>query len=205
MKTIQLFTLVLLLSTHCYSQITHAEPENWTVFNRQVSYDKEVIHLNGQESDGLLWLNDFSFTKGVIELDIKGKNAPGQSFVGFAFHGVNDETFDAIYFRPFNFKNPDRNTHSIQYISMPDNDWSGLRSTFPGKFENTISPVPEPVDDWFHAKIVVDFPNVKVFVNRSDKATLEIEQLSDRKQGKVGLWVGNGSEGWFKNIKITKK
>lgn len=205
MKIIILYTLALLLSTNSYSQITNADPENWTVFNRQVSFDQGVIHLNGQESDGLLWLNDFTFKNGVIELDIKGKNSPGQSFVGFAIHGASDETFDAIYFRPFNFENPDRNTHSIQYISMPDNDWSSLRSAFPGKFENTINPVPEPVDDWFHTKIVVDFPNVKVFVNDSDKATLEIEQLSDRKQGKVGLWVGNGSEGWFKNIKIVNK
>ena len=61
------------------------------------------------------------------------------------------------------------------------------------------------MDDWFHARIVVNYPNVKVYVNGLEEATLEIEQISDRKQGKVGLWVGHRSEGWFKNIVIKKK
>jgi len=43
---------------------------------------------------------------------------------------------------------------------------------------------------------------VKVYANGSEQPSLEIKQISDRKQGKVGLWVGNGSEGWFKNLKI---
>jgi hypothetical protein len=207
MKTKVISTLLIgyLLSSYAYAQTMSTDPENWTVYNRKVNYSGEIIHLNVQERDGLLWLNDFNFSNGVIELDIKGKNAPGQSFVGFAFHGLSNDTFDAVYFRPFNFKNPDRNSHSIQYISMPENDWSTLRNAFPGKYENTVNPVPDPVDDWFHAKIVVSYPNVKVYVNGSEEATLEIEQISDQKQGNVGLWVGNGSEGWFKNIVITKK
>ncbi len=101
--------------------------------------------------------------------------------------------------------NPERNRHSVQYISMPDNDWSTLRGAFPGKYENTINPVPQPVDDWFNAKIVVNYPMVRVYVNGSEKPTLEIDQISDRKQGKVGLWVGNESEGWFRNIVLTSK
>jgi len=207
MKTKLLFTLLfgLTINYTVNAQKISAQSDNWTQFNRKVTFTGDIIHLNAQERDGLLWLNNFNFSNGVIELDIKGKNAPGQSFVGFAFHGVNDETFDAVYFRPFNFKNPERNSHSVQYISMPDNDWSKLRTEHPGKYENTVNPVPEPVDDWFHTKIVVEYPSVKVYVNGSNEATLEIEQISNQKQGKVGLWVGNGSEGWFKDLNIIKK
>ena len=206
MKTIPLFTLMISLSFSMYAQkakpSAEANPENWTVYNREVSFDKESIHLNAQANDGILWLNGSDFKNGTIELDIKGKNAPGQSFVGVAFHGLDNSTFDAVYFRPFNFQHPERNSHSVQYVAMPDNDWSVLRNAFPGKYEHTIDPVPEPVDDWFHARIVVNYPEVKVYVNGSEEPTLDIEQISDRKQGKVGFWVGNGSEGWFKNLKI---
>lgn len=204
MKTIQLFTLMISLSFSMYAQKAKPSAEatsgQWTAHNREASFNKEVIHLNAQANDGILWLNNSSFKNGTIELDIKGKNMPGQSFVGIAFHGLDNSTFEGVYFRPFNFRNPERNSHSVQYISMPDNDWSTLRDAFPGKYENTINPVPDP-EDWFHAKIVVNHPEVKVYVNGAEKPSLEIEQISDRKQGKVGLWVGNGSEGWFKNLK----
>lgn len=183
------------------SEHVKATPEKWTVYNRNVTYDNDVVHLDAGENDGLLWINGKDFKNGTIELDIKGENAPGQSFVGVAFHGMDNRTFDAVYFRPFNFKNTDRNFHSIQYVSLPENDWSVLRKRYPGKYEHTIIPVPDP-DGWFHAKIVVHYPEIKVFVNDSEKATLEVQQISTTKQGKIGIWVGNGSEGWFKNFTI---
>lgn len=182
---------------------TEVRPENYTAYNREVTYEDDVVHIHAESGDGMLWLNHYNFKNGTIELDMKGKNAPGQSFVGIAFHGKDNQTFDAIYFRPFNFKNSERNKHATQYISMPKHDWSTLRNASPGKYENMIQPMPEPVDDWFHATIVVNHPLVKVYVNGSDEPTLEVEQLSDTKQGKVGFWVGNGSEGWFKNLKIS--
>ena len=208
MKLIYLSTLVVVL-LQCQiakaqkDNLTAAEnPENWSVYNREVSFNNKVIHLDAQQGDGLLWLKSSSFTNGNIELDIKGKNAPGQSFVGIAFHGQDNSTFDGIYFRPFNFKNPERNSHSVQYIAMPDNDWSALRNAYPGKYENSVQPVPNP-DDWFHATIEIQYPIVKVYVNGSSTPTLEIKQISNRQTGKVGLWVGNGSEGWFKNIQFN--
>jgi len=181
-----------------------ANTQKWSAFNREVAYQDDVIYLNAEENDGILWLNDYIFSNGIIELDIKGKDERGRSFVGIAFHGYDNDNFDGIYFRPFNFKSPERNSHSVQYISMPDNDWSALRKEFPGKYENNISKAPEP-DQWFHAKIVVDYPRVKVYVNGAQKATLEVEQMSDQKEGKLGLWVGNGSDGWFKNIEVKSK
>ncbi|HRF46801.1 MAG TPA: hypothetical protein PLC98_04175 [Anaerolineales bacterium] len=51
--------------------------------------------------------------------DIKGRSALGQSdppqsnFLGVAFRLVDDQTHDAVYFRPFNFRaeDPDRKSH----------------------------------------------------------------------------------------------
>lgn len=207
MKTI-IFTLSLILFTGTLSiaQVNNTEVtrKNYTEFNREASFENGTAHLNAKENDGVLWLNDFNFKNGTIELDIKGKNEPGRSFVGVAFHGKDNEMYDVVYFRPFNFKNHERKLHAIQYVSLPKYDWSTLRETFPGKYENEIKPVPENVNDWFHAKIVVNHPHVKVFVNGAEQPALEVDQLSETKDGKVGFWVGNGSEGWFRNLKITK-
>jgi len=43
--------------------------------------------------------------------------------VGIAFHGSDNKTLDAIYFRPFNFQSTDpvRKIHAVQYVSHPDN------------------------------------------------------------------------------------
>ncbi|MDN5213128.1 DUF1080 domain-containing protein [Fulvivirgaceae bacterium BMA12] len=180
-----------------------AEPQrkDWTAYNRKATFTENAIYLNQQADDGLLWLNDANFKNGTIELELRGRDLRGKSFVGIAFHGKDDETFDCIYFRPFNFRSPERKSHSVQYISAPDNGWKILREKFPGKYENEIDPAPAP-EEWLHAKIVLDYPVVKVYVNNADKPSLEVEQISDRREGKFGLWVGNGSDGWFRNITL---
>lgn len=199
-----LLVLMLLVSSLSWAQEPAINPQNFTVAGREVSYQEGIAHLNANQGAGFLWLNNHTFKNGTIELDIKGRNAPGQSFVGLAFHGVDAETYDAVYFRPFNFKNPERKAHAIQYIAMPTYDWPTLREKYPGKYESTINPVPVDVEDWFHARIVVNYPHVKVYVNGSDQPTLEVDQLSTTQTGKLGFWVGNGSEGWFRNLRITK-
>jgi len=172
----------------------------WSLHNRNASYS-DALYLDSQPGDGILMLNDLVFGNCTIELEIQGKDTPGRSFVGVAFHIENDSTFDAIYFRAFNFKNPDRNDHSVQYISHPEYPWHRLREESPGQYENTVSPVPNPVD-WFKVKVEIEFPTVKVYVNDSDEPSLQVEQISERKKGGVGLWVGNNSEGGFKNLKV---
>jgi hypothetical protein len=42
-----------------------------------------------------------------------------------------------------------------------------------------------------------------VFVNDGKEPCLVVDQVSDRKKGLVGVWVGNGSGGDFANFKIT--
>src|SRR5207237_504148 len=100
-----------------------------------------------------------------IELDIKGKDVQGQSFVGVAFHGVDDTTYDAVYLRPFNFKTDDpvRNTHAVQYVSHPTYPWQKLRAEHPGEYEQPVTPAPDP-NGWFHVRVVVASPKVSVFV-----------------------------------------
>src|SRR5690349_5239466 len=126
--------------------------------------EKVVVHLDAKAGDGVAWLKDIQFSKGVIEFDARGKNVLQQSFLGIAFHGINDSTFDAVYFRPFNFQSPDttRKSHSVQYISLPQYDWSVLREKFTGKYENKLTSTVDP-ESWFHMKIIVD-TDITVYV-----------------------------------------
>ena len=199
----------LFISEICFSQQLTYIPDlsavndstKWSNLDRDVRFDSTVV-FNAKASEGPVWLKNYSFTNGKIDVDLKGKNLQGQSFVGVAFHLIDGKTFDAIYFRPFNFFNPERNTHSVQYISMPGHPWQQLRQDFPGKYESKIVDPPNP-DDWFHATIEINFPKISVFVNNEKTASFVVEQLSGVKTGSVGLWVGYMSDGEFKNLKIT--
>ena len=159
------------------------------------------LRLDARGGDGVAWWPDVQFGDGTIELEILGRDLQGQSFVGVAFHGEDEKTFDAIYFRPFNFKAADllARSHAVQYISHPLYTWDKLRSEHAGQYEHAIAPVPDP-NTWFHARVVLAYPSVRVFVNDGTTATLEVTQLSDRRTGWVGVWVGNGSDGAFANL-----
>jgi hypothetical protein len=178
------------------------------VSNRQMTpLDEGARHglrLDAHEGDGVAWWPDVQFSNGTIELDIRGKDVLQQSFVGVAFHGLNETTFDAVYFRPFNFKSDDavRRAHAVQYVSHPTYTWNKLRTERPNQFEQPVAPPPDP-NQWFHARVVIAFPSVRVFVNDAAAPALDIKQLSDRKTGWVGVWVGNGSDGAFANLTVT--
>ena len=177
------------------------------VFNRTLDQtmadSPQAVFLNAAPEDGLAWITGVELSEGSIELEIRGTNQPGRSFVGIAFHGQHNRSFDAVYLRPFNFQTtePERRSHSIQYISMPAHDWSELRNSHPGKYEFAITPAPDP-NSWVKLKLVVKGKNLAAFVNGSDVPALRVELLNDRLKGKVGLWVGNGSSGWFRNLKV---
>jgi hypothetical protein len=179
-------------------------------FNRQLSPFSEGnnrgIRFSKNLGDGIAWLKEVEFSNGTIELDIRGKDVFQQSFVGIVFHGIDNQTFDAVYFRPFNFQSADegRKIHAVQYVSHPDNTWSLLREKQNGKYEKAVVPAPDG-NEWFHVRIVIQYPNVTVYVNGNPEPCLSIEKLNTRITGKTGLFVGNGSDGDFANLQITSQ
>ena len=185
-----------------------AEGKGLRTFNRTTSQiadgPRKGIRLNEGPGDGVAFLDGVEFASGTIEIDVRGKDVPQQSFVGVAFHGLDATTYDGIYFRPFNFKTDDaaRRIRAVQYISHPVHTWQKLRTDHPGQYEKAVSPVPDP-NGWFRARVVVASPKVSVFVDGAKEPCLVVDQLSDRKKGLVGLWVGNMSGGDFANLRIV--
>jgi hypothetical protein len=215
-KLCSIATLVLLfvsISTFAQHTVSYdlsrlLSSHQLSAFNREVSplpnHEKNGIMLSAQDNDGVVWLNGVTFSNGIIELNIRGKNADQQNFLGIAFHGVDAKTLDAVYFRPFNFQSTDsvHLIHMVQYVSHPLYPWAVLREKFNGQYEKGIIQPPDP-NQWFHVRVVVQYPQVTVFINGRATSCLSVKQLNDRKSGKLGLWVGNGSDGAFANLKVT--
>ncbi|HNT21067.1 MAG TPA: hypothetical protein PKL70_11620 [Saprospiraceae bacterium] len=184
------------------------EKNELTLVNRQVKWSEEkgqdVIELLLNEDEGLAWIKGIEFKTGTIELRLKGIDVYQHSFLGIAFHGVNDSTFDALYFRPFQFLAEDtvRKKRAIQYISLPQYTWSRLRETQNGKFENQVVPAPDP-NDWFHARFIISETEARVYVNDTPEPYL-IVPLLGAKSGKIGLYTAYRSGGSFANLRIIK-
>lgn len=179
---------------------------NMSIVNREISIfqgDVSAVELNAQIGDGLALIEELEFSEGEIKIELLGENNPGKSFIGIAFNIENDSTYEAIYFRPFNFVAEEkiRKEHMVQYIYHPEFTWRKLRQERTGEFENEILTPPNP-DDWFKAKIIINNETVRVFVNESKIAALEINRLSTPKSKKIGLWTGFNSSGRFRNLQI---
>ena len=167
---------------------------------------KDIIRFSEAEGSGVAWLTNKTFSEGTIEFDARGRDVPQKSFIGVAFHGVDNKTYEAVYFRPFNFQatDPIRKIHAVQYVFEPAFPWEVLRAKRNGEFEKAILPATIQATDWFHAKVEVRKGRIRVFVDGSPVPCLDVPTLNlSGQSGKVGLWVGNNSNGDFANLTIS--
>jgi len=181
---------------------------DWKAVNRHAtvvdSGGRKFVRLDEGPSMGLVW-TPLDFTDGEIELDVHGRDVLQKSFLGVAFHIESNTAFDAVYLRPFNFRATDstRHAHAIQYISQPAYPWDRLRSQRSGQFEQPVLPEPDP-NAWVHLKVVVRGNGVAAFVNGAASPALQVQGLSGRTKGGVGLWVGDPSPGDFANLVVRR-
>lgn len=207
-KTSVLLTIILISSNaFCQQEVSLSsklKSDKIKAVNRSISLfgDKEdAVEMNAEDESGIGIIEDVEFEKGIIEIELLGENNPGKSFIGIAFNIQNDETYEAIYFRPFNFvaKEQIRKEHMVQYIYHPEFTWRKLRKEKTGEFENEIKMPPNP-DDWFKAIIHVEETTVKVFVNDLSEPVLIVDRLTKPLSKKIGIWTGFGSSGRFRNL-----
>ncbi|HIN26342.1 MAG TPA: hypothetical protein EYM74_03425 [Candidatus Marinimicrobia bacterium] len=209
--------IVLLITSCLFSQ---AEPdttfdisllatgEMWAVFNRTVTIvedgEKRGVYLDEKPGQGVAWLPSFEIGNGVIEVDLKGRNEPGKSFVGIAFHGVNAENYEVVYLRPFNFRADSEasRSHSVQYVLVPSHEWRRLRNEHPGQYESALASPPAP-DAWVHLRLELDGPSVRVFIDGASEPALIIDRIGAVGRGWIGIWVGYNSDGMFANLKVS--
>lgn len=162
-----------------------------------------IIRLDEREGYGGAWVDGIDFAGGMIEVEVRGQDLAQRSFVGIAFHGVDDERYEAVFLRPFNFRsaNPEARQRAMQYVSHPEHTWRRLREQHPGVYEGGITPAPDP-NSWVRLRLDVEHPQLRVFIDDAEAPALVVTQLGQQRRGRVGLWVGNPSGGEFRNLRV---
>ena len=146
---------------------------------------------------------------GTIEVDLAahpgaGANEAARGFVGIAFRVRSDHSaFECFYLRPTNGRADDqlRRNHSTQYISFPDFPWQKLRQENPGVYESYVDLVPS---EWTHVRVDFKDRRAQLFVNRAPQPVLIVNDLKlPPASGGVALWIGTGTEAFFRNLLVT--
>lgn len=194
--------------------------DNNTLFASNVAlfFEKNVVRvaidtsIKGFDQPTYAKLKDINFQNGIIEVKVLSKimkNAPlfARGFIGLAFRiNEKDTKFESIYIRPTNGRSEDqvRRNHSIQYFSFPDYDFDRFRKESPEKYESYAD---IGLNEWITMRIEVEGQKAKLFLNNNKQPSLVVNdlKLGDNNSGSIGFWVGNYTEGYFKDLKVIKK
>ena len=179
--------------------------------------DKKVVKVvkdstqTGADLPTFVKIKGIDFKDGTIEIKVLSrllKTAPASArgFIGVAFHidSLNSK-FEGIYLRPTNGRAEDqlRRNHSIQYFSYPDYDFDRLRKEAGGVYESYAD---MGLNEWITMRIEIKGKQAKLFLNNNKQPSLIVNdlKLGDNVSGAIGLWVDIGTEGYFKDLKVTK-
>jgi hypothetical protein len=171
----------------------------------------KLVPSDSKINGGLLALfNGIRFRNGVIDVDVSGMPAKGadesaRGFIGVVFRAQSAKRFEIIYLRPTNSHADDqlRRNHTTQYSSEPDWPWDRLRKESPGVYESWADIA---AGEWTHMRIVVHGTNASLYVNGSRNSCLIIHDLKlGDSEGSVGLWMGEDTEGYFRDLKVTRE
>jgi hypothetical protein len=168
----------------------------------------------GFDTDTFAYVPGLDFHDGTIELDVAGSllpNAPpdARGFIGIAFR-VDAEggsfSCEGIYIRPTNGRAQDqvRRNRSTQYFSYPGYDFDRLRREAPGRYESYVDLVP---GEWTRLRIEISGLTARLYVGTAAEPALIVNDLKRGAdaRGTVGLFVGNGTDGHFRNLTVRPR
>jgi hypothetical protein len=162
----------------------------------------------GSSEGGAAILKGLEFRDGEIDLEVastlsKNANPTARGFIGIVFRVQPDgEHAESFYLRPTNGRADDqlRRNHSVQYVSPPEWTWQKLRTETPGQYESYAD---MEAGEWIHMRVVVHGKGAQLYVGGASQPCLIVKDLKlGESQGGVGLWIGPGTEGYFRNVRI---
>ena len=151
-----------------------------------------------------------NFTDGAIEVEIgaelTGKGAPDdRGFVGLSFHILPDySSHETVYLRMTNGRlnvpppPAPRIDRAVQYVADPGFHFSDSREQFPGRYEKGADIA---VGRWFRYRLEIAGPRLRALVDGTEVLAVDDMRFGDR-TGPVGLFVGDGSRGFFRKLRI---
>jgi hypothetical protein len=150
------------------------------------------------------------FTDGIIEAaigaELTGKGAPDdRGFAGLSFHiGPDFETHETVYLRMTNGRlnvppppSP-RIDRAIQYVAHPDFHFDVSRDAFPGRYEKGADIA---IGRWHRLRLEVRGTHLRGLVDGDEVLTVDDLHYAGRR-GPVGLFVGDGSRGFFTDLSV---
>ena len=153
---------------------------------------------------------DRDFTDGTLEVQIggelTGKGAPDdRGFVGLSLHISPDlQSHETVYLRMTNGRlnvppPPEpRLSRAIQYVADPGFHFSESRERFPERYEKGAD---IGVARWHRLGLEIRGPHLRAFVDGKEALVVEDLRFSGRR-GPVGLFVGDGSRGLFRELRV---
>jgi hypothetical protein len=150
------------------------------------------------------------FTNGTLEVSIgaelTGKGAPDdRGFVGLSFHiGGDYASHETVYLRMTNGRLNDppppapRIDRAIQYVADPGFHFDRSREEFPGRYEKGADIA---VGRWHRLRLEIAGQQLRASVD--GKEVLVVTDLRyPGRTGPVGLFVGDGSRGYFRDLAV---
>jgi len=221
MKNFLLAFLVVILSISSHAQSVKLAKTNLVASQVYMSLEKlggedvlRVIKDSAVEKvdePTFAKIKDMDFENGTIE--VKGlsrllKTAPdyARGFIGVAFRINDDNTaYESIYVRPTNGRvdNQFRRNHTVQYYAYPDYKFDRLRKESNGEFETYAD---LGLNEWITIRIEVKGKEAKLYLNNQNSASFIVSEMKgSTAKGGIGLWVDIGTEGYFKDLKVSKQ
>jgi hypothetical protein len=154
---------------------------------------------------------DPNFTNGTIEVaigaELTGRGAPDdRGFAGLSFHiGPDFGSHETVYLRMTNGRlnepppPPPRIDRAIQYVADPGFHFDRSREQFPGRYEQGADIA---VGRWHRLRLEIAGQNLRASVD--GKQVLVVTDLRyPHRRGPVGLFVGDGSRGLFRELVVV--
>ena len=220
MKNILIVLFLAFLSNGLLAQTLKLEKKNLLPNQVYMSIKKldgqEVLSivkdstLKAIDEPTFVKIKGVDFQDGTIEVKVlsrllKTARPSDRGFIGVAYRINEDNSkFECIYIRPTNGRADDqvRRNHSVQYFSYPDFKFDRLRKEAPEKYETYAD---MGLNEWITMRIEIKGNKVQLFLNNQKYPTFIVNDMkSDNASGGIGLWVDVGTDGYFRDLKITK-
>ena len=151
------------------------------------------------------------FHDGTIEVDVRARlmhwaDVDCRGFIGIVFRASEaDDRFEGFYVRPRNGRSctePQRRIHTMQYFSYPGYTFAYFRERGIADFEAKAD---IEMDEWVHIKAEVAGVEGRFYMDDMDTPALVVPRMfaGAEARGGVGLYVDNGTDGLFRNLRVT--
>jgi hypothetical protein len=169
-------------------------PEAWTATDsiRFLSYlGRPSLYINR----GVALARDVSMENGVLELDLAASDTT--NFLGIAFRAAAPRFSNVLFLRP----GSSGTAEAVQY-GPAFNSLGVAWQVYHGDDANAVADIPR--NRWVHARIELDGPVARLFVDTATAPTLVVPRLVTSGGAGLGVWAGAFGHGaYFSNIRYA--